>query len=284
MNTPICPSCNSPVPAGAIFCDNCGFDLRSAAPAQAPMGQPPAVMGMPPAQPQGGIVCPGCGQANVAGAQFCENCGNPLGGQPQQPFAQPQQQYSPPPQQFVPPQGGTACPNCGQANVAGAQFCENCGTPLGGQPPQQYTPPPQQYTPPQQQYVPTPQQYVPPQSQYGQPPQQFGGVVVGRLVVQSSNTSIPIPQGKTEVIIGREDPVSNVFPEVNVDPFGGHDAGVSRQHAKLVMQNGRLMLIDMNTANGTFVNKQKLAPNTPHPVNNGDELRIGGMILKYYAS
>jgi predicted amidophosphoribosyltransferase len=268
MNSPICSSCNSPVPVGAIFCDNCGFDLRSA-PAVLPVPTPAGA----PYQPPGGAACPGCGANNAAGAQFCENCGAALGIQAPQ-----QQQY--PQQPYVQPQGGKMCSSCNFANVDGAQFCENCGNPLASATPmpQQFPAPP----PPVQQHYAAPPI---PQAPLA-PPQQvaFGGAVTGRLVLQSSNAQLNFPQNKSEVTIGREDPVSSLFPDINLDPYGGFDAGVSRLHAKLMFQNGRLVLIDLNAANGTFVNKQKMSPNSPHPINNGDELRFGQLIVMYYSS
>jgi pSer/pThr/pTyr-binding forkhead associated (FHA) protein len=232
-------------------------------------------MGAAPQAPMGGVVC-SCGTPNVPGAQFCENCGKSLGAG----------QASAAPQTVMSVPGGSACPGCGQQNVAGAQFCENCGRPLGGAPLQQQQPPPQQqYVPPvQQQYVPpAQQQYVPPVQQQVPSQQQYGGAITGRLVVQSTNATVTIPQGKPEIIIGREDPVSGVFPDVNLDPFGGHDSGVGRRHARMTLQGGRLVLIDLDTVNGTFVNKQKLMPNSPHPVNSGDELRFGRLVTIYYA-
>jgi pSer/pThr/pTyr-binding forkhead associated (FHA) protein len=149
-------------------------------------------------------------------------------------------------------------------NVEGAQFCENCGSSLGSA----ASAAPVSFPHP-----------IPP------PPMPVNvGVITGRFVVQSSNTQLNFPQGKGEISIGREDPVSNVFPDINLDPYGGFDAGVSRMHAKLILQNGRLVLMDLNAANGTFVNKQKLAPNSHHPVNNGDELRFGQLSILYYSS
>jgi pSer/pThr/pTyr-binding forkhead associated (FHA) protein len=108
--------------------------------------------------------------------------------------------------------------------------------------------------------------------------------VTGRLVVQGSNASIPIPSGKPTMIIGREDPVSSIFPDIDLDPFGGHDAGVGRQHAKLLAQGGQILIEDNNSVNGTWVNRQKLPPNQPRPLNNGDELRLGKLILNYYTN
>ena len=90
--------------------------------------------------------------------------------------------------------------------------------------------------------------------------------------------------GKSEILIGREDPVSNIYPDVDLTPHGGEDGGVSRLHAKIFLQNGQYMIEDENSTNFTFVNKQKLAPKTPTPINNGDEIRLGRVVLKFQAA
>ncbi len=36
MSSIICPSCHMAAPAGAIFCDNCGYDLRTVSVAATP--------------------------------------------------------------------------------------------------------------------------------------------------------------------------------------------------------------------------------------------------------
>jgi pSer/pThr/pTyr-binding forkhead associated (FHA) protein len=43
-------------------------------------------------------------------------------------------------------------------------------------------------------------------------------------------------------------------------------------------------LIDQNSVNGTFVNKQKITPDQPVPLKDADELRFGRMVLNYYTS
>jgi pSer/pThr/pTyr-binding forkhead associated (FHA) protein len=41
---------------------------------------------------------------------------------------------------------------------------------------------------------------------------------------------------------------------------------------------------DLESVNGTVINKQKISPRQPHPVHNGDEIRLGKMVLMYYSS
>jgi pSer/pThr/pTyr-binding forkhead associated (FHA) protein len=108
--------------------------------------------------------------------------------------------------------------------------------------------------------------------------------VTGRLVIQGSNATIQIPTGKQTVIVGREDPVSGIFPEIDLEAHDGMNAGVGRQHAKITAQGGQILLEDLGSVNGTFINKQKVLPSQPKPLNNGDELRFGKLVINYYSS
>ena len=85
------------------------------------------------------------------------------------------------------------------------------------------------------------------------------------------------------IVIGREDPVSGVFPEIDLDQHGGQEKGVGRKHAQLFLQGGQLFIEDLDSVNGTVVNKQKLAPRQPHPVKDGDEIRLGMLVLVYHS-
>jgi pSer/pThr/pTyr-binding forkhead associated (FHA) protein len=41
------------------------------------------------------------------------------------------------------------------------------------------------------------------------------------------------------------------------------------------------MLEDLNSINFTFLNKQKIAPKTPTPLKDGDEIRLGRIVLRF---
>jgi pSer/pThr/pTyr-binding forkhead associated (FHA) protein len=86
------------------------------------------------------------------------------------------------------------------------------------------------------------------------------------------------------VLIGREDAVSNIVPDVDLAPHGGEEGGVGRRHARITFSNGQYLIEDLNSINFTFVNKQKIAPKTPTPIKNGDEVRLGRVVLKFSAS
>lgn len=222
MSTMNCPNCNTTSPAGAIFCDNCGYDLRNAVPARPPT---PPTVATPSAGPQAG-----------------------------------------------PASGEIRCQSCGHNNVAGSAFCEQCGSQL--QQPHPATP---AYTPPGNEYQSAP----PVQETYEKP---IVTPSMPRLVIQGSNTVLQITPGKQEIVLGREDPVSNIFPDIDLDPHGGQDAGVGRMHARISMTGGQTYIEDLNSVNHTWVNKQIIPANQKVLLNNGDEIRLGLLVLNYYSS
>jgi pSer/pThr/pTyr-binding forkhead associated (FHA) protein len=99
-----------------------------------------------------------------------------------------------------------------------------------------------------------------------------------RLVVEASGAEIPLPAA-SEILIGREDPVSGIYPDVDLTPHGGEEGGVSRQHARLIVEGTSYFAEDLDSTNYTFINKQKLAPKTRHALKDGDEIRCGRVAL-----
>jgi pSer/pThr/pTyr-binding forkhead associated (FHA) protein len=104
-----------------------------------------------------------------------------------------------------------------------------------------------------------------------------------RLVIKEDGAEFPLA-GKTEFLIGREDPVSNIFPDIDLTNHNGEDFGVSRMHAKIYEQGGQYTLEDLNSTNSTYINRQKLAAKTPTPIKDGDELRFGKVEATFHTA
>lgn len=102
--------------------------------------------------------------------------------------------------------------------------------------------------------------------------------------MQDTNSALSFPPGKTELIVGREDPVSGVFPEIDLTDHGGDEGGVSRRHARIFVQGTQILVEDLNSTNYTYVSQQRLTPGQPHPLNDGDELRFGRVKLTYHSA
>ncbi|MFD3165677.1 FHA domain-containing protein [Herpetosiphon sp. NSE202] len=103
--------------------------------------------------------------------------------------------------------------------------------------------------------------------------------VTPHLVVAGSQVVLNLPTDKQVYVIGREDPISGIYPEVDLTNHGGEGGGVSRQHARLHNTGGNWTLEDLNSTNYSKVNGQKLAPHAPAPVNHGDQLQFGKVVV-----
>ncbi|HEU5375371.1 MAG TPA: FHA domain-containing protein [Ktedonobacteraceae bacterium] len=195
------------------------------------------------------------GHENPDGSAFCDECGEPLAS------AAPVANAAPAPATTAPapaPAGSQACPSCGAINAAGEAFCSNCGSMLG----------------------------APAPAAVNSAPAANAGAVAtapaltARLILEANNQEFDL-SGKDNIVIGREDAVSNIYPDVDLSPHGGEEGGVSRLHARIFYENGQYMLEDENSTNFTYLNRQKLAGKTPTPLHDNDEVRLGRVLLRF---
>jgi hypothetical protein len=88
----------------------------------------------------------------------------------------------------------------------------------------------------------------------------------------------PIEDGNS--FIGRWDPETGSFPEVDLEQ-DDPEAKISRKHALVRIENGKITVEDIGSLNGTYVNRQpRLQPGTPVEIKSGDEIIIGKTFLK----
>ncbi|HTI13114.1 MAG TPA: FHA domain-containing protein [Dictyobacter sp.] len=205
------------------------------------------------------------GHENPDGSAFCDECGEPLTGATSVADSTPTQSPAP----VAPASGsGQSCPSCGAINPPGEAFCSNCGVSLLG------TPVPAPAQTPMPAATPTP---APAPAVASSP---VATALQARLIVEADNQEFDL-SGKDNINIGREDSVSNIYPEVDLTPHGGEEGGVSRLHARIFVENGQYMLEDENSTNFTFLNRQRLAAKTPTELHDNDEIRLGRVLLRF---
>jgi len=82
------------------------------------------------------------------------------------------------------------------------------------------------------------------------------------------------------MIIGRSDPQTGVYPDVDLGPHGAQANGVSRQHAAVIAKDNRVQIKDLGSVNGTRLNGFALQPNQEYRLRHGDSLEIGQLKLQ----
>jgi pSer/pThr/pTyr-binding forkhead associated (FHA) protein len=82
--------------------------------------------------------------------------------------------------------------------------------------------------------------------------------------------------------MGRRDPEKEVYPQINLERFDALKKGVSRRHAVITRRERGLNLTDLDSANGTYLNGQRLIAHQPRILRDGDEVRLGRLVLCIY--
>jgi len=202
------------------------------------------------------------GHENPDGSAFCDECGEPLSS------AQPDPNAAAATAGAAAPSAHTQkCPSCGAENDAGEAFCSNCGVSMLGAPVAVTSPAPVAAEPDDAVADATPAPVA-------------ASALLARLIVEADNQEFDLG-GKDNVLIGREDAVSNIFPDVDLTPHGGEEGGVSRLHARIFNENGQYMLEDENSTNFTYLNRQRLAGKTPTQLHDNDEIKLGRVLLRF---
>ena len=80
-----------------------------------------------------------------------------------------------------------------------------------------------------------------------------------------------MPLDLVENLIGRRNDAMGIVPEIRP-----HDPGVSRRHAKiLVRPDGTVAIVDLDSANGTFVNDKQITAGVPQVLTSQDSVTMG---------
>ncbi len=87
-----------------------------------------------------------------------------------------------------------------------------------------------------------------------------------RIVAMNAPTRVEIVVTKDEFVIGKKAELC--------DGVIGFNKMISRSHCKICRRGSQFTITDLQSANGTFVNKVRLQPNQPHPIRNGDIIRL----------
>lgn len=90
---------------------------------------------------------------------------------------------------------------------------------------------------------------------------------------------------KDENLVGRRDPMSNIFPEIDLSRFDPQTK-ISRRHARIWRSGSTFLVEDLGSSNGTVVasasrSSTHLVPHKPQALASGDRIKIGDTTLHF---
>ncbi|MEO1288340.1 MAG: FHA domain-containing protein [Chloroflexota bacterium] len=152
----------------------------------------------------------------------------------------------------------TFCPACDTPNAPGVTRCQVCDTPLAVE-----------Y---QQKNDTTAIKKAPQGSVFLQ-----NTSLVLKMVTSNHRVILEPQMSPTGIKVGRA--VRGAPIDVDLDPLGGGDYGVSRIHAVLRFDkaHNRVVIIDNNSTNGTYVNDVQIPPYEETTLADGDQLKLARM-------
>ncbi|HTY54378.1 MAG TPA: FHA domain-containing protein [Candidatus Binataceae bacterium] len=208
------------------------------------------------------IKCSECGYENMEGLDYCDGCGAKLaagtgaGATP------------PPPAAAAAPSEPPAAPAPAEEPKAEPPAAEAAPEAPA---PEAATPPPPE--------APTP---TPPPAAAAAPAAPAAGVLFKAklTIVRGGRQGHEFPLENGNNLVGRWDPETGAFPEVDMEA-DDPEAKISRKHALVRIEDGKITVEDIGSLNGTYVNRQpRLQPGNPVEIKSGDELIIGKTFLK----
>jgi hypothetical protein len=107
--------------------------------------------------------------------------------------------------------------------------------------------------------------------------------MLARLVVISTGAELPLPD-QEEITVGREDPSSGIFPDVDLTPYGGEEGGVSRRHARILFIEDEYYVEDLQSTNYTKVDGQRLPAHIRERVEDGARIDFGRVAVIFRRS
>lgn len=100
-----------------------------------------------------------------------------------------------------------------------------------------------------------------------------------RLRIGSKKREVELPLNRV-IHIGRVDPAENTFPELDLTEDSLQSKRVSRRHARILKQGDTVVVEDIGSVNGTFINGKRLDPYVPEVLEDGDTLQFGTLLAE----
>lgn len=158
------------------------------------------------------------------------------------------------------------CSNCQHENVSGAVFCAECGAQLEG--------------------VETITTHSITDEEIAKelsgkrpepPPSPLTSWI--SLHLMDSGKILPLAS-RNEFTLGRLSEGQPIMPDIDLTPYQAYASGVSRLHAVIKRDGGRVFIMDLGSSNGTYLNGRRINPHVEEDLKHGDVVALGQLKIQ----
>jgi hypothetical protein len=160
------------------------------------------------------------------------------------------------------------CSNCQHQNVSGAVFCAECGAQLDG--------------------IETLTTHnitdeeiaegLGKNEPHPEPPSSPTNSWIS-LHLMDSGKILPLAT-RNEFTLGRLSEGQPIMPDIDLTPYQAYASGVSRLHAVVKRDTGRIFVMDLGSSNGTYLNGRRLNPHMEEDLKHGDVVALGKLKIQ----
>lgn len=164
------------------------------------------------------------------------------------------------------------CPNCRHNNLNGSMFCSECGAHLVAS-----------------DHLVT-QNISPDQKDIEEDLSAHPVVGVHRAIGSKLDTwgtlhlldtgqMLPLSD-RNEFTLGRVSEGQPIMPDIDLSPYHAYANGVSRLHAVVKRKAEQILLMDLGSSNGTYLNGKRVPPNLEQFLRHGDVAMLGKLKIQ----
>jgi len=85
---------------------------------------------------------------------------------------------------------------------------------------------------------------------------------------------------RREYTLGRISEGQPIMPDIDLSAYQAYSNGVSRMHALIKHDGLRIVIMDLGSANGTYINGKRLAASVEQSLNHGDVIALGKLKMQ----
>ena len=159
------------------------------------------------------------------------------------------------------------CPNCQNQEINGAIYCSKCGAQLVDA----HFTTHKIHTAEARKIIERTDQLKP------VPPAPLQSWI--SLHIIESGQILPLAD-RTEFTLGRSADGQPIVPDVDLTPYNAYANGVSRLHAAIKLVKNQIVVVDLGSSNGTYLNGVRLSSYIETPISHGDLIYLGKLKIQ----